>query len=230
MSTEDVMMIGPHPFVRYRLDPVPSAQCLARTTAFRDELERRRSVRMFSDRPVQRAVIEQIVMAASTSPSGAHRQPWTFVAVRNPELKAKIREAAEAEERRNYAGRMPPDWVQALAPLGTDEVKEHLTDAPWVVVVFAQNWGVDAEGGRVKHYYVRESVGMACGLLVAAVHAAGLAALTHTPSPMAFLGDLLGRPKNETAYVVVPIGHPADDCVVPAIQRKSLDDVAIFLE
>jgi len=219
-----------HPFVPYQTEPVTAEETIWRATAHRDASERRRSVREFDRRDVPRATIEQILLAASTSPSGAHRQPWTFVAVRNPAIKVKIREAAEEEERRNYSGRMPEDWLAALAPLGTDEVKTHLTDAPWIVVVFAQKHGLDDHGERVKHYYVRESVGMACGMLVAAAHAAGLAALTHTPSPMAFLGELLGRPSHEQAYVVVPIGFPSPDCLVPDIRRKDLAEVGVFFD
>jgi len=226
-----VVLRDGHPFVPYSTVPVTAAEAQWRAAAFRASMEGRRSVREFdADRPVARAVIEQILLAASTSPSGAHRQPWTFVAVSDPELKARMREAAEEEERRNYQDRMPPEWLEALAPLGTDAVKSHLTDAPWVVVVFAQRYGLDPHGERVKHYYVRESVGMACGTLVAAAHQAGLAALTHTPSPMRFLSELLGRPANEQAYVVVPIGFPHPDCVVPDIQRKRLDQIAVFHE
>lgn len=230
MSTDDIVYRDGHPFRHYVMPDLADAESLERAQAFHAALEERRSVRMFSDRPVDRAVIEEILLAASTAPSGAHRQPWTFVAVSNADLKAQMREAAELEERKNYSGRMPPAWLRALAPLGTDAVKTHLTEAPWVVVVFAQKHGVGPNGETVKHYYVRESVGMACGLLVAAAHMAGLAALTHTPSPMAFLAKLLGRPAHEQAYVVIPIGHPAPDCVVPDIHRKPLGDFAIFEE
>lgn len=219
-----------HAFVPYARSPTDDPECLWRAVDFHRTLEARRSVRDYSDRPVDRRVIEEILLAASTAPSGAHMQPWTFVAVSDPALKRQIRQAAEEEERRNYAGRMPPDWLAALAPIGTDADKPHLTDAPWVVVVFAQKHGVDADGNKVKHYYVRESVGMACGLLVAAAHAAGLVALTHTPSPMHFLRELLGRPASEQAYVVVPIGHPAEHCRVPDLDRKRLDAIADFRE
>ena len=230
MSTDDIVYRDGHPFRPYALPDLTDAQSAAQARAFHERLEARRSVRMFSDRPVAREVIERILLAASTAPSGAHRQPWTFVAVSNAELKAQMREAAEAEERKNYSGRMPPAWLQALAPLGTDEVKSHLTDAPWVIVVFAQKHGVGPDGEVVKHDYVRESVGMACGLLVAAAHMAGLAALTHTPSPMAFLAKVLERPAHEQAYVVIPIGPPAADCVVPDLERKALDEIAVFRE
>lgn len=228
MSDRGVILVDGYPFVPYRHEVRPASEVVQRARTFRDDLEGRRSVRMFSDEPVPREAIEQILMAASTAPSGAHRQPWTFVAISDPALKAQIREAAEEEERRNYDSRMPAAWREALAPLGTDAVKPHLEVAPWVVVVFAQKHGVDANGDKVSHYYVRESVGMACGMLIAAAHQAGLCALTHTPSPMAFLGQLLERPKHEQAYVVIPIGHAAKDCVVPDIHRKGLADVAVF--
>ncbi len=219
-----------HPFLTHPPQPVPAHEAAWRARALRRRLDARRSVRMFSDRPVPREVVADLIAAASTAPSGAHRQPWTFVAVGDPALKRQIREAAEEEERKNYGGRMPPAWLQALAPLGTDAHKPHLTEAPWVVVCFAQKWGVDEAGEKVKHYYVRESVGMACGLFVGAAHLAGLATLTHTPSPMAFLKTLLGRPDHEQAYVVLPLGWPAEDCVVPHIHRKPVEEVAVFLD
>lgn len=219
-----------HPFTPYRRPPIDAAEVVWRASAFRRVLEARRTVRMFSDAPVPRQAIEDILAAASTAPSGAHRQPWTFVAVSDPLLKRKIREAAEEEERKNYGGRMPPAWLEALLPFGTDADKPHLEEAPWIVVVFAEKHGVDADGEKITNYYVRESVGMACGLLVGAAHAAGLVALTHTPSPMHFLRELLGRPKNEQAYVVVPIGHAAPNCSVPDIERKPLDRVAVFYD
>jgi nitroreductase len=223
-----VEMRGGYPFRRLRRSCVDPAEAAWRAASFRARLEERRSVRMFAPEPVDRPILEDLLLAASSAPSGAHKQPWTFVAVSDPALKAEIREAAEVEERRNYEGRMPPSWLKALAPLGTDAQKPHLTDAAWLVVVFAQAYGIAPDGSRDQHYYVRESVGMACGLLVAAAHQAGLCALTHTPSPMAFLGRLLGRPENESAYVLVAIGWPAPDAVVPDLARKALDQVAVF--
>ena len=193
-----------------------------------EEYSARRSVRDFSDRPVPRRLIELAVATASTAPSGAHRQPWTFVLVGDPALKRQIREAAEAEERENYlGGRMNEEWQAALAPLGTDWHKPFLETVPWLVVVFEQRYGVTAEGDRIHNYYVKESVGIATGMLLSAIHRMGLAALTHTPSPMRFLSELLGRPENERPFVLVPVGYPADDCRVPDITRKRLDDVLV---
>ena len=186
----------------------------------------RRSVRAFSRDPVPRAAVENAIAAAGTAPSGANLQPWTFVLVSDPGLKRAIREAAEEEERRNYGERMPEAWLAALEPLGTDAVKPHLEDAPFLVVVFEQAYGLQ-DGRKVKHYYVRESVGIAVGFFLAAIHHAGLAALTHTPSPMGFLRELLGRPENERAYVVVPVGYPAERCLVPDIVRKPLDEILV---
>jgi nitroreductase len=175
----------------------------------------RRTTRHFAATPVPREAVELAIRTAGTAPSGAHQQPWTFVAVGDGELKRRIREAAEAEERENYGGRMPAEWREALAPFGTDAVKPHLTDAPWVVVAFRQAYGVGPDGARRTHYYTQESVGIAVGLFVAAVHAMGLVTLTHTPNPMAFLAALLGRPANEKAFLVMPVGHPAPGARVP---------------
>ena len=172
--------------------------------------------------------IEQAIRAGGTAPSGAHQQPWTFVAVSDPALKHRMREAAEEEERRFYAERITPEWRAALEPLGTDAVKTHLTDAPWVVVLFRQSHGVDADGSKRTFYYTQESCGIAAGLFIAAVHTMGLVTLTHTPSPMGFLGELLERPANEKAFLVMPVGYPAVDAQVPALTRKSLDEIAVF--
>lgn len=208
-------------------------ESLARSRAFLDTMRRRRSVRAFSPAAVPFALIEAAVAAAGTAPSGANQQPWTFVAVGDPALKARMRAAAEAEERDFYTNHITPEWRTALASLGTDPVKTHLTDAAWVVVVFAQAFGLEpqADGGerQFKHYYVAESVGIAVGLFLASVTHAGLVALTHTPSPMAFLGTLLDRPRNERAYVVIPVGHPAPDATVPAhaLAKKPLDRILI---
>ncbi|NNC74234.1 MAG: nitroreductase family protein [Acidimicrobiia bacterium] len=199
-----------------------------RAEAFHQSMDSRRSVRYFSDDPVPRELIDRAIATASTAPSGAHRQPWTFVVIGDPETKRRIREAAEAEERENYeGGRLPPDWLEALAPLGTDWHKPYLETVPWIVVAFEQRYGVDPDGNRFKNYYVKESVGLACGLFVAAVHQMGLVTLTHTPSPMAFLTKLLERPDNERPFILFPVGYPGDDCVVPDLQRKPLDDVMV---
>jgi iodotyrosine deiodinase len=204
------------------------AECLERGQALLEELDGRRSVRFFSDAPVPRAAIELAIGAASTAPSGAHMQPWTFVAVSDPSLKARIREAAEAEEKLSYEGRMSDEWREALAPLGTDWRKPYLETAPWIVVLFAQRWGVGPDGERIKHYYVSESCGIAAGLFIAALHHMGLSTLTHTPSPMGFLSELLERPANEKPMILFPIGHAASDATVPDLARKPLEDVSVW--
>ena len=206
--------------------PAPAAAAAA-SHEFLRQMSSRRSVRAFSPDPVPVELVRTAVATAATAPSGAHQQPWTFVHVTDAGVRAAIREAAEAEERRSYQGRLGQQWLDALRPLGTDWRKPHLTDAPHLLVVFAQAHGVDAAGNRRKHYYVAESVGIACGLLLASLHLAGLAALTHTPSPMRFLAEILDRPRHERPYVVVPIGWPAADCVVPDLRRRPLDEVLV---
>jgi iodotyrosine deiodinase len=200
------------------------AEMRARADALFAELVRRRTVRDFSSEPIPLDVVERAIETAAQAPSGANKQPWTFVLVTDPEVKRRIRAAAEEEERAFYNGRAPERWLRDLEPLGTDEHKPFLTTAPALVVVFAQRHGADADE---RHYYVSESVGIAVGFLLAALHHAGLATLTHTPSPMAFLGEILGRPANERAYLLVPVGYPAPGCRVPDISRKSLDEVLV---
>lgn len=215
-------------FVPYRPPRTPIEEVQHRAAEFFDEMDRRRSVRSFSADPVPRSVMEDIIRTASTAPSGAHRQPWTFVLVGDAETKSEIRAAAEAEERQNYeGGRLPPDWREALEPLGTDWHKPFLDVVPWIVVLFEQRYGIADDGGRLKHFYVKESVGIAAGIFVTAVHRAGLVTLTHTPSPMAFLRRLLGRPENERPFALFPVGYPAPDCEVPALARKPLGQVMI---
>ena len=192
------------------------------------EMDLRRSVRDFSTRSVPRDMIELAVAAASTAPSGAHKQPWTFVATGDAAVKKRIREAAEEEERLNYeGGRLPSHWRADLEPLGTDWHKAFLEEAPWLVIVFEQRYGLGPDGERRHHYYVKESVGIACGLFIDAIHRMGLVTLTHTPSPMAFLRTLLQRPENERPYILFPVGYPADGCRVPALTRKPLNDVLV---
>ena len=200
-----------------------------RATAFHVELARRRSVRDFADTPVEREVIEQCLATAGTAPSGANLQPWHFVAVSSPEVKEKIRVGAEHEEEEFYTHRATPEWLQALEPLGTDASKPLLEVAPWLIGVFLQRWGTDEEGASRKHYYAHESVGIATGMLITALHNAGLACLTHTPSPMGFLNELLQRPENERPYLLLVVGYPAEGATVPAIERKSLDEIATFV-
>ena len=221
MSSDD-------PFVQYCPPRLHSSDGLAHGQSHYEHLKARRSVRFFSDEPVPRAMIELAIRTASTAPSAAHMQPWTFVALSNPTLKKQIRVAAEEEERISYEGRMSEEWLEDLAPLGTNWHKPYLETVPWIVVLFAQAFGVRADGSRKKHYYVKESVGIACGLFIAALHHAGLATLTHTPSPMGFLSEILGRPANEKPYILFPIGYPTDDCLVPDLERKRLDQVAVW--
>ena len=202
-------------------------EMIAAARAFLDTVRLRRTVREFSSDPVPDEAIELAIEAASLAPSGANMQPWKFVVVRDPAIKREIRIAAEKEEHENYHGRMTEEWLRALAPLQTDWHKEFLEIAPVLIVVFKEDYGIDADGRHVTHYYVNESVGIACGFLLAALNAAGLATLTHTPSPMGFLREILGRPKNEKAYLLVPVGYPAEGCRVPDIGKKALDEVMI---
>lgn len=207
----------------------PLAEMQARASTFYDEMRRRRTVREFSDRPVPRSVIEACLRTAGTAPSGANQQPWHFVAVSDLAVKSRIRQAAEAEEREFYERRASQEWLDALAPLGTDAHKPFLEIAPYLIAIFAQTYGMGADGGKIKHYYVTESVGIATGLLIAALHHAGLVTLTHTPSPMGFLNEILGRPTNERPFLLLVVGYPADNAQVPAITKKALEEIATFV-
>lgn len=221
--------LAAHPFVPLRFERLDEAEMLSRGEEFLAHMERRRSVRMLSDEPVPLRMVELAIEAASTAPSGAHRQPWTFVVVGDPALKRRIREAAEAEERENYdGGRMNEEWRQALGPLGTDANKEFLEVAPWLVVLFEQRFSPDEQGGRRHNYYVKESVGIAAGIFITALHTMGLATLTHTPSPMAFLSKVLDRPDHERPFVLFPIGYPLNGTLVPDLRRKPLSEVMVF--
>ena len=211
-------------------EPFDVDQALARATDFADQLDKRRTVRDFSPRRVPRGIIEAGLRAAGTAPSGANQQPWHFVAIASPTLKQRIRIAAEAEEREFYERRAPDEWLQALSELGTDANKPFLEIAPWLIAIFYERTGPVVEGQKAKRYYPHESTGIATGLLIAALHEAGLVTLTHTPSPMAFLNDILQRPKHEVPYLLLVVGHPAEDCTVPDISRKSLDAIASFIE
>lgn len=220
-----------HRFVPLDFERLDLDEQLRRGREFLTRMERRRSVRMFSDDPVPVELIDLAVAAASTAPSGAHKQPWRFVAVRSADLKARIREAAEEEERVNYLdNRMNDEWQQALAPLGTDWHKEFLEIAPWVVVLFEERYEVRPDGERGKNYYVKESCGIAAGMFITALHTMGLATLTHTPSPMAFLSKVLDRPPNERAFVLFPVGYPLPGTRVPDLSRKSLDQVRVLVD
>jgi nitroreductase len=215
------------PLPGYREYPVE--EMTRRAEAFCEEMSRRRSVRQFSDRPVPRGVIEQCLRTAGSAPSGANRQPWHFVAVGQAEIKRRIREAAEREERAFYEERAPDEWLAALAPLGTTQHKPFLETAPYLIAVFAERYRLAAEGTKQPNYYVTESVGLAAGLLIAALHHAGLATLTHTPSPMGFLNEILGRPEAERPFLLLVVGYPAADALVPDIRRKSLEEIASFV-
>ncbi len=219
-----------------RFVPLPAARNFAaaemieRASQFREAAQQRRTVRHFSPEPVSRGVIEHCLRAAGSAPSGANLQPWHFVVVTNPDLKRRIREGAEEEEREFYNGRAPQEWLDALAPLGTDDRKPFLETAPFLIAIFAESYGRLPDGRKVKNYYVQESVGIATGILITALHHAGLVSLTHTPSPMGFLNDILGRPANERPFLLLVVGLPADGALVPDIGKKSLDAIATFRE
>ena len=219
-----------HAFLPLEFVGKSDGEMLEASAAFYAEIRSRRTVRDFSDKPVAREVIENALLAAGTAPNGANMQPWYFAAVSNPGLKSRIREAAEEEERAFYERRASDEWLEALAPLGTDHHKPFLEVAPWLIVVFLRKFSYDEQGRKLKNYYTAESVGIACGFLITALHKAGLATLTHTPSPMKFLNEVLGRPKDERAYMVIVAGHPADDAKVPDISKKSLDEISEFRE
>jgi nitroreductase len=215
----------PYPFLKRS-----EAQMLKDSTELLEEYNKRRSIRHFSDEYVDRQLIENLIMTAASAPSGANKQPWTFCAVSNPELKKQIREAAEKEEYINYHGRMSDEWMEDLSHLGTDWNKDFLEIAPWLIIVFKKSFDIDSHGEKHKNYYVAESVGIASGFLIGAIHAAGLVCLTHTPSPMDFLCSILGRPINEKPWLLIPVGYPADGAMVPDITRKSAEEVICWFE
>ena len=198
-----------------------------RSEAFYEYMDRRRSIREFSDKPVSKEVIENLIMTASSAPSGAHKQPWTFCAISNPAIKSAIRVAAEKEEKESYTKRMSKEWLEDLKPFGTDWNKPFLEIAPWLIIVFKKAYDLE-DGVKSKNYYVNESVGIACGFLLSAIHNAGLVSLTHTPSPMNFLQKILNRPENERAYLVIPVGYPAEGVQVPNIERKPQEEVIVY--
>lgn len=219
------ILVEGFPYISYSIKNVDSAQTLQNVSSFYEQMDSRRSVRDFSDKPVSQEVIEKIIQTASTAPSGDHKQPWTFVAIQNPEIKSEIRKAAEKEEFESYTKRMTDEWKTDLKPLGTDWQKPFLEIAPWLIVMFSQTTAPN----KSKHYYVQESCGIAAGFLISAIHQAGLCTLTHTPSPMNFLKKILNRPDNERPYLLLPVGHPSDNCYVPDIQRKTLSEVSVFI-
>ncbi|MDZ7606816.1 MAG: nitroreductase family protein [Cyclobacteriaceae bacterium] len=217
-------------FTPYRPVQIKPVESIYKSDLFYTLLNQRRSIRNFSDKPIDRKIIENIIKTASTAPSGANKQPWTFCAVSNPVLKKEIRLAAEKEEKINYASRMSEEWLEDLKQFGTSWQKPFLETAPWLIIVFSKSYDLDDSGNKMNNYYVKESVGLACGILIAAIHNAGLCSLTHTPSPMDFLSTVLKRPKNERPFLLIPVGYPAENCTVPDIQRKPLELVAVWHE
>jgi iodotyrosine deiodinase len=220
-------------FQKLAFTRIPADKSVERARDFAELMRTRRSIRTFSSDPVPFEVIQQAIATAGTAPSGANQQPWRYVVVRDPDVKRRIREAAEAEERESYAHRMSQEWLDALAPLGTNWQKPYLETVPYIIVCFRLDYGLEVdENGverRVKHYYPGESMGISVGMLITALHNAGLATLTHTPSPMGFLNEVLNRPRNERAFVVLPVGYPADKCEVPVITKKPLDDIMLVV-
>ncbi len=221
--------IDGHPFIAYSKATVPPGVVLQKSKDFYHWMDERRTVRDFSNKPIEREVIENILLTASTAPSGAHKQPWTFCVVSNASLKKQIRDAAEKEEYESYNGRLPADWLEDLKPLQTDWRKEFLETAPYLIIVFKKNYEL-VDGQKRNTYYAVESCGIALGFLLAAIHNAGLVALTHTPSPMNFLGKILNRPENEKPFLLVPVGYAAEECWVPDLRRKGLEEVSVWFE
>ncbi|GMQ29938.1 nitroreductase family protein [Algoriphagus confluentis] len=218
--------INGHLHVRYRRPELTEAELKEKAKQFFQEMNLRRTVREFDSRPVPLEVMENIILTAGTAPSGAHKEPWTFCLISDPDIKKKIREAAEEEERISYSQRMPEDWKADLKPLGTDWEKPFLEEAPYLIVVFKQSYGIQ-NGEKIQHYYVSESVGIACGLLIAAIHQCGLVTVTHTPSPMNFLSKILNRPENEKPFLLLPVGFAKEETYVPDLQRKSLEEILV---
>lgn len=226
--SEKTKLINGFPFVRYERETYPPAEMIERSQSYFEWLDKRRSVRDFSDKPVPKEVIDNILLAASSAPSGAHKQPWTFCVVSNPEIKKQIRVEAEKEEHESYTSRMSEEWLDDLRPLQTDWKKEFLEIAPYLIIVFKKAYNLAGDGGKQNNYYVNESVGLACGFLLTAVHNAGLIALTHTPSPMNFLSKVLNRPTNERPFLLIPVGYPAEEAYVPKLERKQLKEIAVY--
>lgn len=215
-------------FIKINPQKYSENEMLQRSEDLYKLMDERRSIRHFSDKPVPKELIETLIKTASTAPSGAHKQPWTFCIVSDPDIKKKIREAAEKEEYESYNGRMSDEWLQALAPLGTDWEKPFLETAPYLIIVFKKSYDVLEDGSKSKNYYVSESVGLAAGFLIAAIHNAGLVTLTHTPSPMNFLQQILNRPENEKPFLLLPVGYAADEVEVPDLKRKELEEVTVW--
>ncbi len=226
----DTIQINGYTHTSYSQESFTEDEMLCKSKEYYEWLNKRRSVREFSNKPVPKEVIENLILSASTAPSGAHKQPWTFCAISNQELKSKVREAAEIEEKLGYESRMSTRWKKDLEPLGTDMHKPFIEEAPWIVIAFKKVYDFDEDGSKHNNYYVNESVGIACGMFISAIQNAGLVTLTHTPSPMNFLAKVLGRPSNERAFILFPIGYPKEHVYVPDIERKKLEDVSCFFE
>jgi iodotyrosine deiodinase len=225
---KNIKLINGHPFIKYSRETYNPDEMNVRSASFAGWMDKRRTCRDFSDRPLSREIIENIIRAASTAPSGAHKQPWTFCAISDPEIKKQIRMAAEKEERESYEGRMSEEWLKDLAPIGTDWQKPFLEIAPYLIIVFKRSYEFETNGHKHQNYYVTESVGLACGFLLAAIHHAGLVALTHTPSPMNFLSKILNRSENEKPFLLIPVGYAAEECWVPDLKRKGLNEIVEF--
>jgi len=215
-------------FVKYEHNTLTPEKMQSNSSEFYELMDKRRSVREFSSETFPREIIDNIIMTASTAPSGAHKQPWTFCVITDPDIKKQIREAAEKEEYENYHGRMDKQWLEDLSYLGTDWHKPFLETAPYLIIVFKKLYDITPDGEKKQNYYVNESVGIACGMLLAAIHNAGLCALTHTPSPMGFMSKILNRPENERPYLLIPVGYPGQNCEVPALKRKSFEEVSVI--
>ena len=228
MNSSETKTINGFPFVRHVTETFSEQEVINRSKSFYQWMNQRRTVRDFSNKPIPKEVIDNLILTASSAPSGAHKQPWTFCVVENPEMKRKIREAAEQEEYESYTGRMSEEWLDDIKALQTDWHKPFLEVAPYLIVVFKKAYDLKEDGTKGTNYYVNESVGLACGFLLAAIHHAGLVALTHTPSPMNFLTKILNRPENERPFLLIPVGYPATETFVPKLERKALQDVAVY--
>ncbi len=225
---KNTKLINGYPFIKYSRESYEADEMMDRSASFAAWMGKRRTCRDFSEKPIPRSVIEHIIMTASTAPSGAHKQPWTFCVISDPVIKKQIRVAAEKEEKESYEGRMSEEWLKDLEPIGTGWQKPFLETAPYLIIVFKRSYEFEINGHKRQNYYVTESVGLACGFLLAAIHHAGLVALTHTPSPMNFLSKILNRPENEKPFLLIPVGYAAEECWVPQLKRKELNEVAVF--
>ncbi|MFY0631609.1 MAG: nitroreductase family protein [Flavobacteriaceae bacterium] len=230
MKPKNSIEINGYKHVIYNSDQISNRESISKSNTFYKWLDTRRSIRDYSEQPIPKEIIENLIKSASTAPSGAHKQPWTFCAISNQALKTKIRVAAEIEEKENYENRMSERWKKDLAPLATDMNKPFLEEAPWIIIAFKKVYEFGENNEKYKNYYVNESIGIACGMLISAIHDAGLVTLTHTPSPMNFLSKILNRPANERAFLLLPIGYPKSQTYVPDLERKDLNEMAIFYE